>query len=56
MTNLLDDHVENFHVAIKEVLSQLDLESAHLFLEVFNQRIKELHEQTNLQENSGASR
>ena len=56
MTNTLDDHIEKFHDAIKEVLSQLDLGRAQLFLEVFSQRMKELHEQTNLQKNPGASR
>lgn len=45
----LDDHFQ-------EIFSQLDLETCQLFLEIFNQRLKELNEQTNLQKDSGASR
>lgn len=49
--------IDNFHNTILEIVSQLNEESAALFLKVFEKKLKELHEQTaNLQKNSGASR
>lgn len=59
---MIDNGISPFYKVIKEVLSQMDQESSEYFLEVFDQKmkelkeIKEINEQTNLQKNPGASR
>jgi hypothetical protein len=37
-----DQHISVFHEAIREVLSQMDLESSMLFMEVFNEKMAKL--------------
>lgn len=56
MISELESQVNIFHETIKEVMDQLDPESAKIFLEEFNKKMKELYEQTNLQKDPGASR
>jgi hypothetical protein len=38
----VDQHISVFHEAIREVLSQMDLESSMLFMEVFNEKMAKL--------------
>lgn len=39
---VVDQHISVFHDVIKEVLSQMDLESSQYFMEVFNQKMSKL--------------
>ena len=39
---LVDQHISVFHDVIKDVLSQMDLESSLLFMELFNDKMKKL--------------
>lgn len=39
---VVDQHISVFHDVIKEVLSQMDLESSQYFLEVFNEKMSKL--------------
>jgi hypothetical protein len=39
---VVDQHISVFHDVIKEVLSQMDLESSQYFLEVFNDKMSKL--------------
>ena len=39
---VVDQHISVFHDAIKEVLSQLDLESSMLFMDLFNEKMAKL--------------
>ncbi len=48
----LDKYINAFHEVIKEVLSQMDLETAKLFVERFKEK---LDEQKRTQENSRTS-
>jgi len=52
-TNNIEQHIEELHKVIREVLSQLDPEAARLFLDRFTEK---LNEQKCTQENSGPSR
>ena len=38
----VDQHISVFHDVIREVLSQLDLESSMLFMEIFNEKMSKL--------------
>lgn len=39
---VVDQHIAVFHDAIREVLSQMDLESSMLFMELFNEKMSKL--------------
>jgi hypothetical protein len=39
---VVDQHISVFHDVIKEVLSQMDLESSMLFMELFNEKMSKL--------------
>jgi len=39
---VIDQHISAFHDTIKDILSQLDLESSLLFMEIFNERMSKL--------------
>ena len=43
---VVDQHISVFHDVIKEVLSQMDLESSQYFLEVFNEKMSKLKQPT----------
>jgi hypothetical protein len=51
-TSNLDEYINAFHEAIKEVFSQIDPETARLFAEQFKEK---LDEQKRTQENSRTS-
>ena len=40
--NVMDQHISVFHDVIKEVLSQMDLETSLYFMEVFNEKMAKL--------------
>lgn len=40
---------------MKDIFSKMDIDEAITFMEIFNEKMKELHEQTNLQKNTGTS-
>jgi hypothetical protein len=39
---VVDQHISVFHDVIKEVLSQMDLETSLYFMEVFNEKMNKL--------------
>lgn len=43
---VVDQHISVFHDVIKEVLSQMDLETSMYFLEVFNEKMSKLKQPT----------
>jgi hypothetical protein len=47
--------IDTMEKRIEEILSCVDNETAEEFLRIFNEKMKELNEQTNLQKNPGAS-
>jgi phage shock protein A len=53
----IEDAVEDCRKKINEIVSKMDPNSAAYFLKLFEEKIKEINEQTtNLQKDSGSSR
>jgi hypothetical protein len=55
MKETLDNLIDKMRERIIEVLGLMDLESATKFVEEFDKKLKELYEQNNIKEDSGAS-
>jgi hypothetical protein len=52
---MIKDIISKFHETIKELVSQMDHDTAENFLKAFNVKMKEPNEQTHLQKNSRSS-
>ncbi len=47
--------MNDFENIFKDIFSKMDIDESIEFMRIFNERMKELHEQTNLQKNTGTS-
>ncbi len=53
--NDFEKAMTDFAETIKDIFSKMDIEESIEFMRIFNEKMKELHEQTNLQKNPGTS-
>jgi hypothetical protein len=55
MQDIFDKLIDKMKVRIGEILDSVEPECAARFVEEFDKKLKELNEQNNIKENSGAS-